>query len=130
MKIVHSRGFSLIELMVVIGITAVLASIAMPSYQRHTLKINRAEAFGQLLRLQSNYETAYSQNNTYPATAITIPRTTHYSYSTSNLTQSTYTLTATAQGSQASDSEGSTSCATLTLDNQGGKGDNAACWSQ
>ena len=122
---VNSTGFSLIELMIVVGLLAIITSIALPSYQRNVLKTRRAEAFGQLLRLQSSYETYYSQNNTY-LPIISIPNTANYSYS-SSVTANTYTLTATALGSQTLDAEGGTSCSTVTLNNLGTQTP-AACW--
>ncbi|MBU6508933.1 MAG: prepilin-type N-terminal cleavage/methylation domain-containing protein, partial [Gammaproteobacteria bacterium] len=40
----QSRGFSLIELMVVVAIIAIIAAIAYPSYERSVLKSHRSDA--------------------------------------------------------------------------------------
>ena len=40
----HPRGFTLIEVMIVVVIVAILASIAFPSYQRYVLRSHRVEA--------------------------------------------------------------------------------------
>ena len=45
------RGFTLIELMIVVAIIAVLASVAYPSYKEYVARSRRAEARAVLLSL-------------------------------------------------------------------------------
>ncbi|WP_303907631.1 type IV pilin protein [Thiohalomonas denitrificans] len=53
MKFVRSSsGFTLIELMIVVGIVAILAAIAYPSYQEYIRKAKRSDAMTALMELQ------------------------------------------------------------------------------
>lgn len=52
-----ARGFSLIELVVVLGIVALITMIAVPSYQRHMMAVRRSDAVTTLLNMQSKEET-------------------------------------------------------------------------
>lgn len=60
-------GFTLVELLIVMAIMAVLATIAMPSYQAVTKKMQRTEGQALLLEVQSYLERYYFANNTYPS---------------------------------------------------------------
>lgn len=60
-----SRGFTLIELMVVVAVIGILASIAYPSYQEYVRKSRRAEGRTALLELLQQQERYMTQNNTY-----------------------------------------------------------------
>lgn len=132
----NDLGFSLLELMIVVGIIAIISAIAFPSYSRYILKSRRSEAMTNLVKFQAAYEEYNAQNNTYPASntlppAITpIPSTTYYSY-TSATTASSYTITATAIAgkSQVKDKEGAVACSTMTINNVGTQTP-AACWVQ
>lgn len=67
------RGVTLIELMTVIVVLAILASIAVPSYRRYLIRAQRAEATTALLQLQAAQEKFYLQNNTYTDDITTAP---------------------------------------------------------
>ena len=48
----NSRGFTLLELMVVVAVIAILASIAYPSYQNFVMQSRRSDAIEGLLSAQ------------------------------------------------------------------------------
>ena len=61
----RQRGVTLLELMVVISILAILASIALPTYRRYLIRSQRTEAKIALLQLQTAQEKFYMQNNSF-----------------------------------------------------------------
>lgn len=61
----NSRGFTLVELVVVIGIVAILASIAYPSYTDYMANARRADAKNTILTLASYQERFHSDNGFY-----------------------------------------------------------------
>lgn len=117
------NGFTLIELMIVVVIVGILTVIAIPSYTSYLEKARRSEAQTSLMELAAKIERFYSENHTYAGatlSALNMPTNTedgHYVISLSNLSTSTYTLTATAQGGQASD----TKCGNFSLNQLGQK---------
>ena len=146
----RAGGFTLIELMVVIVIATILATIAIPSYQAQIRKSRRTEARTALLDLANREERYFSLNNNYTDSqqalgygttnsgftdvtvgsgyyTVTIVVTTGDPTKTP-VVQPGYTLTATATGPQASD----TQCAKFTLDQTGTQGSSSAaastCW--
>jgi len=141
MNKLQSKGFSLIELMVVVAVVAVLAAIAYPSYTSYILKSQRTVAITTLLKIQAAYESYYAQNSSYP-TSTTNPTadsflpvaTNYYSYANTNAHATTYTLQATALGNQVNDTaKDGTSCgaqpASLTIDQTGNQLP-SSCWTQ
>jgi len=58
-------AFSLIELMVVITIIGILASISYPHYRDNKLRSEHALAKAALVELSVNLERYYTENNTY-----------------------------------------------------------------
>jgi type IV pilus assembly protein PilE len=130
-----TAGFSLIELVTVVAIVGILASVALPSYQRYVLKSHRADAMQALTEGQAILERCYAQSFSYVAACATAPATASpagfYTIAWSNKTATSYTLTATATGNQAKD----TTCNTMSIDqaNQKVGKDNGgvaqtACW--
>jgi len=61
----NMHGVTLLELMVVVVIVALLASIAIPSYRSYVVRTQRSDATAALLRLAAAQEKFYLQNNTY-----------------------------------------------------------------
>lgn len=112
-------------MMIVVAIIGILATIAIPAYQRYVLESRRADGVSILLELQSRQERWRVNNATYATTAQlgALPPSDFYTFAASNATGTTYTLTATAQGAQTAD----TGCTSLTI-NQAGTKTPAACW--
>ena len=63
----YVRGFTMIEMMVTLIILAVLAAIALPSYQESVLKARRTEARAALMKTMQQQERYYSLHTTYLA---------------------------------------------------------------
>ncbi len=59
------RGFTLIELMIVVVIVAILAAIAIPSYQQYIQKSRRADAKDAVTRIAALQERYFFTNNAY-----------------------------------------------------------------
>jgi len=97
-------GFTIIELMIVIGIVALLTALAYPSYAQYVLKARRGEAQQLLLNWSINQEIWRSNNVQYAEdTDITPPTHDNYTFTVSNVSGTSYTLQALASNNQAND---------------------------
>ena len=59
------RGFTLVELMIVVAILGIIVAIGYPSYQEQVRKSRRAEGMGELLEMADRMERRYSDLGTY-----------------------------------------------------------------
>jgi len=128
------RGFTLLELMIVVTVIGVLTALAMPAYQKYVQRAKRSDAANALMSIAAAEEKYYFQNNKYGDNdALGLSDTSpekYYSIAVAvgeDDNGQSYTITATATGAQASD----TDCATFTLDNTGKRGpspDDNGCW--
>jgi type IV pilus assembly protein PilA len=59
------KGFTLIELMIVVAIIGILAAVAIPAYQDYTARAQAAEAFSLLDGLKTGMSEANSQDGTW-----------------------------------------------------------------
>jgi type IV pilus assembly protein PilE len=64
-RLPSGRGFTLIELMIVVAIIALLSAIAFPAYTSYIAKSRRADARGQLLQVAQFMQRFYSANDSY-----------------------------------------------------------------
>jgi type IV pilus assembly protein PilE len=70
-----ARGFTLIELMMVVVIVGVLTLIAYPAYQSFTVKANRAEAKSYLMDVAQKQQLYFSDTRTYAADEVELNST-------------------------------------------------------
>lgn len=141
-----ARGFTLLEILIVVALVAVLAVVAVPSYTQYLVRGQRSAAKAALLQAADMLERAYTSNGCYnyanPAdcqsqsgTATSLGAyanaptdTTRYTYAIApTLNAQSFSLTATPCGAGASCPAGSNSsftdpdCGALTITNAGAR---------
>ena len=68
---INQKGFTLIELMIVIAVIGVLAAVALPQYQKYIGKSEAASALATLSGLRTNIEAYTLEQGSFPDTETT-----------------------------------------------------------
>lgn len=119
------KGFSLIELMVVVVVIGILASIGIPAYSDYSTRGKLMEATSGLSDGRVKMEQFFQDNRTY--VGGTCPAATQYfTFACSNLAVTTYTITATGKANLATFSYTINETNTKTSATPWGNG--ATCW--
>ena len=103
-KFLTEFGMTLVELMVVVIILGVLATLIFPSFEQQILAARRGDGITHLLRLKIQQEAYRIENISYAKTEqLSLPTSEYYVFIVSDTSATTYTITAKATGSQTSD---------------------------
>ncbi len=134
-KAERNWGFTVIELMIVVGIVSILLALAYPSYVKYVRKANRGEAQQLLMNWSINQEIWRSNNSEYATIAqLTEPCKDNsecdYDFRIEDRGPNTFTLYAKARSGNDQENDTSrngTPCIEIWLDQNGVK-QPAACW--
>ncbi|MCW8195246.1 prepilin-type N-terminal cleavage/methylation domain-containing protein [Proteobacteria bacterium 005FR1] len=146
-KKVDQKGFTLIEVMIVVAVIAIIAAIALPSYNSSVIKSKRAMGKAELLEVLARQEQHFINNKAYATNLTslgyganpyliddqgneTAANAIYQIALAAGASTTAFTLQAIPQNAQADDAE----CATLQISNtglktiSGGTSTAASCW--
>jgi len=134
-----NKGFSLLELLMVVAIVGIITAIAYPGYRNHVTRVHRIDGQTALLDLANRMERYYAEHDTYQTGTDMLTNIASdggwYKLSITQATNATYVLQATPISTQATNDK---LCQSLTLTSSGVKditsaataptGNSRLCW--
>lgn len=141
MNIIKNKGYTLIELMIVVVIVGLLMAYAIPNYQRYVIKSKRTQAQSALLEIAAAEEKHNANYNTYTTVlagtgtdgnslglgnADFLQQASFYNYAITSANGYTITATAKANTSQVDDNFG-IDCTSISINALGQK-TLLGCW--
>jgi type IV pilus assembly protein PilE len=102
----NTRGFTIIEVMIVVVIVAILASVALPQYSDYVIRSKIQEATSALLAQRVRMEQYFQDNRTWtpgggitlpcnPGTVAPLPTSQNFTFTCDNMGPNTYRVVAT-----------------------------------
>ena len=132
-----NRGMTLIELMVVVAIVAILASVALPTWNSQVQKSRRADARNTLILVRVEQEKYRADNGSYAssmsALGLGIYNSTSRDYYNVSIVSSSATAFVASAAPNANGGQSGDSCGTFAINQSGldGSGEYASildCW--
>jgi type IV pilus assembly protein PilE len=125
------KGFTLLELMIVVAIIAIIAVIALPSFMEQIRKSRRSDALRGLADMQLKQERYRANHPTYgTGTQIGVPTSDYYTFAVASASTIAYSMTAAPKAGSA---QAGDRCGTYTFSlssgvvNKQASGGNANC---
>lgn len=133
-----TRGFTLLELVIVVLIISILAAVAIPQYRQYVVRSHRVDAQSALVDLAARQERYYYSNNAYTddltkLNAVSTLAGDLYSIDIPSASSTGYTVRATAVGAQ---KKSDATCQTLSVNQLGVRGSTGStdndpkCWNR
>lgn len=123
---VRQRGFTLIEMMVVVLIIGILSAVAFPSYVSYVQKSRRFDVQAAMYKTAAEMEREYTEKNTYADGGLAAEAASHpyYTVTFSAKSSQAYTIQAVPKDAQVKDE-----CGTMTLAHTGAYAPTTkGCW--
>ena len=137
-----ARGVTLLEILVVLLVAAILATLALPAYRQHLVRVHRSQATTLLYEIAAAQERHYLRHGSYSGDLgsgaplglglTSVSTATRYSFSVALAGDGqTYIASATPRRDGGQDSDGE--CLVFSIDHRGrravsGTRDTAFCW--
>lgn len=121
----NSRGFTLIELMIVVVIVSILAVIAYPSYARYVERVQVSDGKSGLMRAAQRMERCFTADMTYASCTIDAESPEgFYALAITSADGTSFELTANGRDGRVTSGD----CSTLTINERGQRTPAAGCW--